>query len=106
MSNLANGKVHLKFNNSVSVQTFCSLLYSNFISNLYIVYELNAWPCNPTNNFTLKNCLFNTVKLIRNTKKSKFTYNGRGIAPDGKGCWSFDNDTTRNVVIFDVDNFS
>ena len=41
MSNLANGEVTLKFNNSVLVQKlFCSL-YSNFVLNSYIVYELN-----------------------------------------------------------------
>ena len=44
-----------------------------------------------------------TVKLTRNAEKSKFTYNGWGIAFDGKGFWSFDNDTARNVIIFGVD---
>ena len=58
MSNLANGRVILKFNKSVLVQKSLSSLYSNFILNSYIVYELNTWPRNPTNNFTLKNCLF------------------------------------------------
>ena len=52
---------------------------------------MNTWPCNATNNFTLKNCLFGTIKLTRNTDKSKFTYNGSGIAFDGKDFWSFDN---------------
>ena len=46
-------------------------MYSNFILNLCIVYELNTWPRNPTNNFTLKNCLFGTVKLTKNTGESK-----------------------------------
>ena len=55
------------------------------------MYELNTWPRNPTNNFTLKNCLFGIVKLVRNTMKSKFTYNERGIAFDGEGSWSFGN---------------
>ena len=76
MSNLANNRVKLKFNNSGLVQKTLSSLYSNFILNLYIVYELNTWPHNPTNNFTLKNCLFGTVKLTRNADKTKFTYNG------------------------------
>ena len=58
MSNLANGRVILKFNKSVLVQKSLPSLYSNFILNSYIVYELNTWPRNPTNNFTLKNCLF------------------------------------------------
>ena len=50
MSNLANEKVILKSKNSVLVQKFFSSIYSNFISNLYIAYELNTWPHNPTNN--------------------------------------------------------
>ena len=56
MSNLANDRVNLKFNNSVLVQKRFSSLYSNFILNLYIVYELKTWPRNPADKFTLKNC--------------------------------------------------
>ena len=88
MYNLAVGRVNLKFNNSVIVQKGFSSLYSNFILNLYIVYELNTWSRNPTNNFTLKNYLFGKDKLVRNGIRSKFTYNGRGIAFDGEGSWS------------------
>ena len=89
MSCLANGRVKLKFNNSVSVQKKFSLLYSHFILSLYIVYELNTMSRNPTNNFTRKHCLFGTVKLTRNADKSKFTYNRQGIAFGGKGSWNF-----------------
>ena len=28
------------------------------IVNVYIFYDLDAWPRNPTNNFKFKNCLF------------------------------------------------
>ena len=73
---------------------------------MYIVYEINTWPCNPSNNFMLKYCLFSTVELTRKADKSKFTYNGRGKASAGKYYWGFDNDTARNVIIFDVDNSS
>ena len=38
--------------------------------------------------------------------KCKFTYNGQGIAFDGEGFWSFDDDSARNIVIFGVDNSS
>ena len=41
-SNLANGGVNLKFYNSLLVQNSLSSLYSNFILNIYIVYELNT----------------------------------------------------------------
>ena len=89
MSNLANGRVILKYNNSVLVQNFFSSLCSD-----------------PTNNFTLKNCLFGTIKFTRNVDISKFTYNCWGIAFDGKGYWSFENDPARNVIIFGDDNSS
>ena len=106
MSNLANGRVILKFSNSVLVQKSSSSWYTNFISNLYIVYQLNKWPRNPSNNFPVKICLFGTVKLVRNRVKSKFTYNVREIAFDGKGLWSFGNELARDVVVFDFDNSS
>ena len=54
----------------------------------------------------MKNCILGTVKLARNAIKSKFIYNGRGIAFDGKSLWSFGNGFARNVAIFVVDNSS
>ena len=50
--------------------------------------------------------MFGKVKLVRNSIKSKFTYNGREIAFDGESEWSFGIDYARNVVIFGVDNSS
>ena len=41
MFSLANGKVILKFSNSVLAQKSSSSLYSSFILNLYIIYALN-----------------------------------------------------------------
>ena len=77
MSNLANGGVNLKFKNTVFVQKSHSSLYDNFILSLYLVYELNHWPRDPTNNFPLKYFLFGTVKLVRNAIKSTCVYNGQ-----------------------------
>ena len=99
MFNLANGRVILKFNNSALVQKRFSSLYSNFVSNLYIVYEFNNWPSNPS-----KTCLFDTVKLTTNVDESKFNYNVWGIVFDGECSWSFGNGFARNVVIFGVGN--
>ena len=73
---LARGTESLKLKNSVLVQKNSSSLYSNFILNLYIVYELNTCPRTACNNFALKKCLFGTVMLVRNAIKSKFIYNG------------------------------
>ena len=36
--------------------------YESNILNIYIVYDLDAWPRNPTNNFKFKNCLFEKKK--------------------------------------------
>ena len=35
-----------------------------------------------------------------------YVYSSCGIAFDGKGSWSFNDDFVRNVVIFRVDNSS
>ena len=106
ISNLANSKVILIFNNSVLVQKQFSLLYINFVLNIYVIYELNTCSCNASNSLTLKSCLFGIFKLTRNEDKSIFSCNGLGKAFDGKGYWNFDNDIARNVVIFGVGNSS
>ena len=106
MSKLANGRVKSKFKNSALVQKSFSSLYSNFILSLYIVYELNTWPSNPSNKFTLTHCLFATLKLARNADKSYFTCNSPRIAFVGQDSSIFGNDFARNVVIFGFDNSS
>ena len=45
-------------------------------------------------------------QINRKCRQKKFTYNGQGIAFDGKGFWSFDEDITKNVLIFGVNNSS
>ena len=43
------------------------------------------------------------VNIARNSVKSKWVYNGYGIAFDGGGLMNFGNDFTRNVVVLGVD---
>ena len=64
---------------------------------------MNNWSRNPTKNIPLKRCLFGRVRFVKNAIKTKFIYEGWGIAFDGEGSWSFDNEFARNVVIFGVD---
>ena len=80
--------------------------YLTKIVNVYIVYELNAWSRNPTNNFKFKNCLFGATNIVKNSDKEKYVYSGCWITFDSAGFWSFDNDTARNVIVFGVDNSS
>ena len=70
------------------------------IASVYIVYDLDTWPRNPTNNFKFKNCLSEATK-----EKCEY-YSGYRITFDSAVSWSFDNDFAQNVIIFDVDNSS
>ena len=45
--------------------------YTTRIVNINIVYFLDAWPRNPTNNFKFKNCLFDTTNIVKNSDKKK-----------------------------------
>ena len=78
--------------------------YASKIVNVYIVYDLDTWPRNPTDNFKFKNCLFGATSIVKNSDKEKFVCNGYRITFDSAGWWSFDNNTARNVIIFGVDN--
>ena len=65
------------------MQKSYSSLFSNFILNLCILYELNDLPHAPSNNFLREFFLFGRVKLVKKAIKSKFMYHGSGIAFDG-----------------------
>ena len=80
-------------------------MYSKFILDLYIIYESQS-ECNPSNSFTLKNCLIGTVKIGRNKIKIKFIYNGSGKAFDRKGSWSFNIEKLWNFETLGADNNS
>ena len=49
------------------------------IVNVYIVYDLDAWTINPTNNFKFKDCLFGATSIVKNSDKEKYVYSGYGI---------------------------
>ena len=74
--------------------------------NIYIVYDLDAWPRNPTNNFKFKNCLFVATSIVKNSDIEKHVYSGYGMTFDSVGSWSFNNDIARNVIVFLSDNSS
>ena len=80
--------------------------YSIKIINVYIFYDLDNWPKNSLGSFTLKNCLFGSTNIVKNNDKEKNVYSGYGIAFDGGGSWSFNDEFARNVKIFEADNSS
>ena len=48
----------------------------------FIVHELDAWSRDLNTNFTLKTCLFGSVKLAKTTEPDKYVYTGYGIGFD------------------------
>ena len=62
--------------------------YETKIVSAYIVYKLDAWPRNPTNNFTFKNCLFGVTSVVKNNDEEKWVYSSYGIAFSSAGSWN------------------
>ena len=52
--------------------------YLTKIINFYIVYNLDAWPKNLTNNFSFTNCLFGATSVVKNSDERKWIYSGYG----------------------------
>ena len=43
--------------------------YVSKIVNVYIVFDLDAWPRNPTNDFKFKKCLFGATTVVKKSDK-------------------------------------
>ena len=78
--------------------------YLSKIVNVYIVYDLDDWLRNPTNNIKLKNWFFGVTNIVKNSDQEKYVYSRYRITFESVGAWSFGNDFAGNVVIFGVDN--
>ena len=55
---------------------------NNYLSktvNVYVVYDLDTWPTNPTNNFKFNNSLFGATNIVKNSDKEMYVYSGYGI---------------------------
>ena len=69
--------------------------------NLYISYILHIWLRNLNTDFTLKNCKFGSVKLIKNANPDKYKYSSYSIGFDSCSECSFtDGSMGKNVIIF------
>ena len=45
--------------------------YLTKIGNVYVVYDLPAWPRNPKNHFKFKNYLFGAPNIVNNSGKEE-----------------------------------
>ena len=74
---------------------------------MYIAYKLDAWSKELNTNFTLGICLFDAVKLTKNTDPDKYKYSSYSIGFDSHSQFSWtDGNYGKNVIIFGGDNSS
>ena len=59
--------------------------YTTKIVTAYIVYDLDNWPKNQTNNFRFKNSSFRATSVVKNSDKEKYVYSGNRITFDSAG---------------------
>ena len=72
--------------------------------NFFIVYESYTCSRDINTDFTLKICLFGSVKLTKNAYPDKYKYSGYFIGLDSRSFYLLpDNTTRRNVIIFGAD---
>ena len=65
------------------------------------MFELHTWSRGLYTDFTLKNYLFGSVKLIKNADVEKYKYSGYGIRFNSQLYFSLpDNTMERNVITF------
>ena len=85
--NCTGNKIRLEFSGSCLKQPKLKYTHGTIV-NFYIAYELGASDSND-NDPMLKNCLFGTVKLTKNTCIGKYGYSGYGIGFDRRSSFSF-----------------
>ena len=88
----------LNFNGHCLINNNISILKK--VINLYISYVLNPWLRNLKTDFTLKNCLFGSVKLIKNSGPDKYKYSGYGIGFYSRSEFSFTNGSMEKMLLF------
>ena len=99
---LSGCRLGKKFNkNSLAVE---ENNYLTKIVNIYIIYDLDAWARDPSNYVKFKNWLLASASVVNDSDQDKYVYSGYGITFDSADLRSFDNDSARNVIIFDDDN--
>ena len=73
---------------------------SKKVKNLYIFYILSPWLRNLNTDFTLKNCLFGSVKLAKNADSDKYKYSGYDIGFDSCSEFSFTDGSMGKMALF------
>ena len=74
------------------------------VINIYISYRLSPWLRNLNTDFTLKSCLFGSVKLTKNANPDKYKSSGYSIEFNSRLEFLFTDESMRkNSIIFGAD---
>ena len=70
---------------------------------MFIASELDVWSRDLNKDFTLKDCLFGTVKLTPNPNPEKYSYYGFGVRFDSS-IWFFipNFGCGKNIIVFGI----
>ena len=88
LASIHNAKIAVKSEESYLKQNITSFNY-RYVTNLFIVYELDTWPSYLNMEFTLGDCLFGAVKVTGNADSDKYEYSAYGIGFDACSKFSF-----------------
>ena len=66
-----SSRIWVKFDGSCLKQDKVTFAHRKVV-NLYIVYEIILWPFRRDDDFTLRNSLFDAIKLTKNAEKDKY----------------------------------
>ena len=93
-----DGRIGLLFKSDLLKQSRVTYNHGPKVS-LFIVYKLNSHTANI--DFTLRDCLFEAVKITKDKDLENYKYSGYGIGFDSRGTFSHsDGNNASNVIIF------
>ena len=95
-----NSRIRVRFKGTCLKQDKVTFTPRNVINLFFIVYKLNRWSQDLNADFTLKVCLFVTVKLTKNADRDKYFYPGYGIVYDACSLFSFPKFDWDKMLLF------
>ena len=77
-------RLRLRLGGSYLKQEHATRSTPNSVVNLFIAWELNIWSRDLDTDFTLKDCLFGTLKPTKNGDPDKYSYSWYGTGFDSR----------------------
>ena len=87
----------INFNEHCLITIFISL---KKVINMYVSYTLSPWLRNSNTDFTLKNCLFGSVKQTKNADPDRYKYSGYDIGSDSSSEFLFSDRSMGKMSLF------